>query len=173
MALVVLGTIAFSSTTFTIHDIPINFSMVILLFYGYRKLAKFRRSSFLFAAGVCQVIALAYVGFFMYCLYDPAILWLDRKWMTAILIFLLVQFLVKSFSLRCLATVVGVIHGNLLLAWIMNGYFVPMEAGSLTFFDLLAACLGMIAVWRGYEEFTSQLNAFFKRAFSQKRHYSK
>ncbi|HEX7065445.1 MAG TPA: hypothetical protein VF199_10315 [Bacillales bacterium] len=173
MTIVVLGIIACSSTTVMIRDISINLSMVILLFYGYRKLAELNRSRLLFTAGVCQVVALAYVGFFMYCLYDPAILWLDRKWMTAILIFLLVQFLVKPFSLRCLTAVIGVIHGNLLLAWIMHGYFLPMKAGSLVCFDLLAACLAMIAVWRAYEEFASLLNIFFKRTFSQKGHYSK
>lgn len=172
-AIVLLVVIICSNRFFTVEHIAINASLVVLLVYGYRKLANLKRSTLFYTVAVCHVVALAYIGFFMYSLYDPAILWLDRKWMMAVLIFLLVQFLAKSFPLRCVTAVIGLVHGNLLLSWIMHGYSLSVEAGSLSFFDLLFICLAMIAIWRGYEGVAHYMDSLFRKTFTQKSHYSK
>ncbi|HET7578569.1 MAG TPA: hypothetical protein VFK33_04735 [Bacillales bacterium] len=172
-AAVILMVIACSAWFVTIQQVAINVSLMVLLFFGYRKLGKLRRLQLLYHVCICHIVTFAYLGFCMYTLYDPAILWIGRKWMAAVLIFLLVQFLVRTFALRCITAIVGAVHGNLLFAWVLHGFSLPYQAGSVAFLDLLAACVGMIAVWQGYLEAAHLLNQLFKRTFPQRGHYTK
>lgn len=172
-AALVLILIICSNRYVKLDHVEINTAFIVMLLYGYQKLAMLTRSRLIYMATVCHIVMLGYIGFSMYSMYDPAILWFDMKWMTALLIFILTQFLVKSFSLRCLTAVIGAVHGNLLYTWIMRGFSFPVKAGSFTFFDTLAICLMMIALWRGYEEIARLLNHYFKRTFQQKGHYMK
>lgn len=172
-AAIVLILMICSNRYVMLNHVEISVSLIVLLLYGYRELAKLTRSRLIYMVAVCHIVMLGYIGFSMYGVYDPAILWFDVKWMTASIIFILIQFMVKSFSLKCLTAVIGTVHGNLMYTWIMNGFSFPVKAGSLTFFDTLAICLMMIALWRGYEEIVRLLNHYFKRTFQQKGHYMK
>lgn len=167
-AVFLLTMILFSNTYMTVGGLNINIALVIILIYGYLKLAGYGYSRLLYMVIVCHIIALAYIGFTMYSLYDPIVLWFDQTWMMAGLVFLLAQILVKPFSLRCLAMMIGIGHGNLLYAWMMSRF--SLTVGSLTLFDLLSACFLMMAVWQGYGEFSQFMGRSFTRSMRQKEH---
>lgn len=168
MAIMLLLILTFSGYDMRIGAIEVNISLIILLFYGYKKLSMFKRRQLWYSIFVCQVVTLAYIGFQLYSLYDPAILWLDRQWMTTAVVLVLVHMLAGSFLLRCIVTVIGAVHGNFLYAWFMSTLSFPVSAGDPVFFDSLAACLSGIVLWRGYEEATRLLNRYFKRVGRQR-----
>lgn len=173
MAFLLLAVIMCSNQYVTFHHTVTCVSLIPLLFYSYQKLGKLKGSQLFYTVCACHVVMLAYIGFSLYALYAPAILWVDQKWMAAALVFLLVHVLVKSFPLRCMTAVIGAVHGNLLFAWIMNGFSLSVKAGSFAFFDMLAACLAVTALWWGYLEFVHVLNRYFKRVTEQRGHYTK
>ncbi|HET7616553.1 MAG TPA: hypothetical protein VFK27_06275 [Bacillales bacterium] len=173
LAILILLVLIGSARTLTLYHFQLNAALPVILIYCYWKLSGLKRSKLVYTVAVSHIVTLAYMGFSMYTLYDPAVLWIDRKWMTAVLIFLAVQFMVRSFVLRIVAAVIGTIHGNVLLALTLSGLSLSVLAGSLHFFDMLACCLSLMLAWKGYEQLTHYLHLFVKRTLLQKGHYPK
>lgn len=173
LAFLILIVILLSNRFVTVAHVSICLSLFPLLLYGYRKLGELKGSQLIYMVSACHIVMLAYIGFSLYALYAPAILWLDERWMAAGLVFLLVQVLVRTLSMRCLTAVIATVHGNLLFTGIMKGFSLPVKAGTHSFFGMLSACLAIIAIWWGYQEFISQLNRYFKRISEHRGHYTK
>lgn len=165
-AVFLLAVIGFSNKFVTVGGWDINIALLIVLISAYVKLAAYGSSRLLYMILVCHMVALAYIGFTMYRLYDPIVLWFHPTWMMAVLIFLLVQILVKSFPSKCLATGVGIGHGHFIYVWMMSR--ITISAGSLALFDLFAACFLMLAVWHGYEQASQRMGLSFTRAIRNK-----
>lgn len=173
LAFLVLMVIFLSNRFISIHHTAINISLIPLLLYSYRQVAKFKPYEMFLTLLVCQVATFGYIGFTLYAVHEPAIQWLDLKWMSAILLVLIILFTVQSFSLRCLTSIISAIHGNLLYAFLMDRFSLSVKAGTLDFLDMLAASLGILLVWHGYGLFIHMMNHTFKKTNRQRSHYTK
>lgn len=167
MAVFLLMVILFSNDYVTIGHLKINIALLILLIYGYLGLSSLNNGRLLYIVIICHIITLAYIGFTMYRLYDPVVQWFHPTWMTAILLFFLVQILIKPFSLRCLVMMISICHGSLLYTWMMSQF--SLAVGSLALFDLLAAGFLLLMLWHGFQKFSLFLKHSLTTTYQPKR----
>ncbi|HET7629247.1 MAG TPA: hypothetical protein VFK44_12815 [Bacillales bacterium] len=170
-AVLIMAILIASAGTVEVAGFESRAVLFILLAYGYYKLSQFRPARMLYAIFTCHIIMLAYVGFSLYILYNPAVLWIDRNWLIAGMLFVVTQLLVKDFSQRLVTAIVGAVHGNLMYALYLKGLALSFSAGSFQFLDGIAGCLAMIVLWHSYEQATVFIQQFMKRSLSHKRHY--
>lgn len=169
LAIFILFLIFFSSLKVTAADaVEVSFSFFILLLYAYRKFACEMKGQFLYYLFSSNIITLAYAVFLIYSMYDPVVVWGNRTWMTAVLVFLITQMLANSFHHRLIVAVIGISHGNILYELVTSRFVFSADIGSLQYFDLLAAAVCLISLWQLYVKATKAVHAMLQKAIYAK-----
>jgi hypothetical protein len=168
LAAFILFIILFSGSNMNIQGKLFSVSLILLLIYAYRCFSLYGGKRMIYHLFACHVVTLAYAGFFMYSMLDPVIVWGNKMWVTAVLIFFLVQILIDSFPMRIIVAVIGVSHGNILYEWMTRAFSGSVKIGSLSFFDLLAAVVFLICAWRLYVKAVGMLNVILQKALHSK-----
>ncbi|MDQ0205902.1 YphA family membrane protein [Alkalicoccobacillus murimartini] len=89
------------------------------------------------------LITAVYAGFVLWSIYDPIILFAEKQWIVAGLIFCVGYLIMKPSFSRIIVVTLGMLHGEVLVHLIFVQIWGSYEIGDGIFFDALAATQGL------------------------------
>lgn len=147
---------------FQILGIPVYVITIFYLIVTYYYLAKERFRTILLLSFYSLIISIIYVSFIIFTYIDPVLLIFNQYWMMACFISILAIFLHSSFIHRLLIVLAGVIHGEIVTAFLFNHLYLPYAVGSHAFLDTVAKTLILLFVWAMFEN----ANVIFDKYFT-------
>ena len=118
---------------------------------------------------VCTLtITIAYVSFLLFELFDPVWLFIDRKWMLAIILVYLASMLIKERKIRVACVVLGTSQGELLYGFILSHFRFEYVIGSMSYLDITAITSAVIVLWLGVENLAQYFDLYFNKTSKEK-----
>ncbi|GAJ40224.1 YphA family membrane protein [Saccharococcus caldoxylosilyticus] len=146
VAAAALITIIFSSVSLNIGGFQITLSFLFLFFLSCYYAAKQSRRKLVYMAIAVLTIAFAYTSFQLLVFFDPVWIWMDHRWMLAILLVILCFLFYENIQSRLLCLVIGSCQGEMLYSIISQKISFSYIIGSYSFLDTvsLSACCTFI-----------------------------
>ncbi|MBM7619566.1 hypothetical protein JOC95_001415 [Bacillus tianshenii] len=164
LLLIIIG----SNTFIPIMEFQISFSFIVLAFTAIILLViVLKKNLLLHYFSICTV-ALAYVCFKLFEIYDPVWIIFDRTWMLSIILLYLGLMLFKSKSERFVFLLTGLLMGELLSSFVLHSVFRYSVVGSFEFLDVYALTLSGLSVWVFFETVTVYLDGFIQKRVKEK-----
>jgi hypothetical protein len=146
VAAAALITIIFSSVSLNIGGFQITLSFLFLFFLSCYYAAKQSRRKLVYMAIAVLTVAFAYTSFQLLVFFDPVWIWMDHRWMLAILLVILCFLFYENIQSRLLCLVIGSCQGEMLYSIISQKISFSYIIGSYSFLDTvsLSACCTFI-----------------------------
>lgn len=161
LAVMVLLVIIFSTSHFIIGPFDIFVSGLLLLLFSYTILSQEKRGTIYYLCICSLIISIAYVTIQLFEIFDPIWMILNREWMLGILIGYLSLLLQKTLKGRLLIVVCGLVQGEFMYAYTLQSIHMPYQVGALTFLDVCALIVAIIAGWSILENAGAVLQQHF------------
>ncbi|RAK22176.1 hypothetical protein B0I26_102165 [Anoxybacillus vitaminiphilus] len=146
-AVTLLMLIALSIYEISIGPFQLTLSYLFILFMAFYFAAMRSRWQFIYMLIGSMIVTLAYVSFQLFALFDPIWVFLDRTWMLAVILTIIVILLYGGFYSRLLCFIIGSCQGDFLYAVILKRFSFPHVIGSLAFFDMLLLSWSLMFGW--------------------------
>lgn len=157
--------IILSHFSFRFFGLEISLAAVFLLLVGYKILAKKRLWLLLYMLIAVLTISLAYCIYFMFSLYDPVRFFIHDEILFGIITTILSSILCKHFSDKMTVLLTGMVHGDLIYAYVLHTFQIDYPAGSFSFLDHLISASLIMTVWHGW----LQLQRLLQQKLQQER----
>ena len=146
VAAVALITIILSSVSLNIGGFQVTLSFLFLFFLSCYYAAKQTRRKLVYMAIAVLTVAFAYTSFQLLVFFDPVWIWMDHRWMLAILLVILCFLFYENIQSRLLCLVIGSCQGEMLYSIISQKVSFSYIIGSYSFLDTvsLSACCTFI-----------------------------
>lgn len=167
-AVLVLILIITSNYQTHIHNIMINFPLIILLLSGYYFLATKTAKEKVYLLICTITLTIAYCSFQLFELFDPIWLIFNRKWMFSILLVYLTLMLIKEPKSRLIGVTIGACQGDILYGFVLSEFRFSYEIGSLLFLDVVAISGFAIYIWSKLEGAVQYFDVMFQKNTKEK-----
>jgi hypothetical protein len=147
VAAAALITIIFSSVSLNIGGFQITLSFLFLFFLSCYYAAKQSRRKLVYMAIAVLTIAFAYTSFQLLVFFDPVWIWMDHRWMLAILLVILCFLFYENIQSRLLCLVIGSCQGEMLYSIISQKISFSYIIGSYSFLDTLSLSACCTFIW--------------------------
>jgi hypothetical protein len=163
MSILILVVIAGSTTTVQMFGFTVTASFLVLAVIALILLVKSLKQKYiLYYLSICT-IALAYVCFILFEIYDPVWIFLDRTWLLSAIILYLSLLLFKSRRERFVFMLTGVLFGEILRSIVMDRIFSYSAIGTFEFLAVLALSSAGMATWMMFETLTIHLDSIIQK----------
>lgn len=165
------------SVLLSIHSISIasmewSGTAIWMLLTGYVYAAKMKAKQFFYFLISTFIVMLASVCFFLFELFDPIWIFLKREWLLAIIVTCITLLLQSNQKNRIIVTMLGVIQGEFLFAFILLKFSFPYPIGSLFSLDAMSLTFAVIITWNTLELITSGFERQFNSTEKEKQKIS-
>ncbi|MFC4324159.1 YphA family membrane protein [Litchfieldia salsa] len=147
LSFLILLILSLSSIDLLINTYHLNLVHLIILILPFALIVKKTIAQKVYLLICSLTITIAYVTFQLFELFDPIWLFLDRKWMLAIVLVYLTLMLTKERVSRIACLLIGSCQGELLYGFIINKFRFNYEIGSYSFLDVLSLSFIIVFVW--------------------------
>ncbi|WP_017436771.1 YphA family membrane protein [Saccharococcus caldoxylosilyticus] len=147
VAAVALITIILSSVSLNIGGFQITLSFLFLFFLSCYYAAKQSRRKLVYMAIAVLTVAFAYTSFQLLVFFDPVWIWMDHRWMLAILLVILCFLFYENIQSRLLCLVIGSCQGEMLYSIISQKISFSYIIGSYSFLDTLSLSACCTFIW--------------------------
>lgn len=137
--------IILQSVSFTLFSLTISASSIPLILTAYLSIyqVSFFKKIYLFFS--VMIIMFGYAGFFLFEMYDPVWVLLDRKiLLSGGLVIISWVLYPSSLLFRCSALVIGSLHGEVFLSIFLSKWKMPYTIGSADYLDVFALTFSSI-----------------------------
>ncbi|MBB5323419.1 signal transduction histidine kinase [Anoxybacillus tepidamans] len=142
----VLLLIIFSTYRMVMGTFSVTLSFLFLLFVSLYVVSQNSGWKFGYMFVSTMTIAFLYAAFRLLAIVDPVWVWMDERWMIAIVIVVISLMLHHDLAVRMLSMIVGSCQGDIVYAAAVKGVF-PYTIGSLSFFDVLSLSCACLVGW--------------------------
>ncbi|WP_442594567.1 YphA family membrane protein [Neobacillus sp. D3-1R] len=147
LAFITLFIIILSPYNFTLQNITISYAAVgLLIICLFQILSLAPKGKFYFFL-TSLIIAVGYVAFQLFELFDPVWIVMKRDWMLSLLLTYLILMLQSKLIWRITSVITGCIYGEILFALAIRPYSFPQVIGSMVFLDVCSLTLLMLFAW--------------------------
>jgi hypothetical protein len=141
---IIISPYSFTFKGYSISYISIYILTVIFIRIGY---FSFKNKVYFFITTL--IVAIGYVTFLLFELFDPIWLIFRREWMLAIVITYLSVLLQNKFSWRVSTMIVGCVYGDILFSIIIHPFSFPYTIGAMNLLDVCSLATIMLFGWEG------------------------
>ncbi|NMH74064.1 hypothetical protein HF078_13310 [Bacillus sp. RO2] len=163
MSILILVVIAGSTTTIQMFGFTVTASFLVLAGIALILLVKSLKQKYILHYLSICTIALAYVCFILFEIYDPVWIFLDRTWLLSAIILYLSLLLFKSRRERFVFMLTGVLFGEILRSIVMDRIFSYSAIGTFEFLAVLALSSAGMATWMMFETVTIHLDSIIQK----------
>ncbi|TYS68381.1 hypothetical protein FZC76_11665 [Sutcliffiella horikoshii] len=163
MSILILVVIAGSTTTVQMFGFTVTASFLVLAVIAFILLVKSLKQRYILHYLSICTIALAYVCFILFEIYDPVWIFLDRTWLLSVIILYLSLLLFKTKRERFVFMLTGVLFGEVLRSIVMDRIFSYSVIGTFEFLAVLALSSAGMATWMMFETLTIQLDSIIQK----------
>ncbi|MEA3319014.1 MAG: hypothetical protein U9Q88_03220 [Bacillota bacterium] len=163
MSILILVVIAGSTTTIQMFGFTVTASFLVLAGIALILLVKSLKQKYILHYLSICTIALAYVCFILFEIYDPVWIFLDRTWLLSAIILYLSLLLFKSRRERFVFMLTGVLFGEILRSIVMDRIFSYSAIGTFEFLAVLALSSAGMATWMMFETLTIHLDSIIQK----------
>ncbi|MFC5463272.1 hypothetical protein [Lederbergia graminis] len=130
--------IIFHPVHFSVMSLQISGSSIILLLICYYLTSKFSWRQQLHLLFAVFALMVGYAGFLLLELYDPVMIFIDRKILLSFLL-LFISYVIYPSSIikRCIFVCLGSLQGDIVFAAILSRMDFPYIVGSLEYMDII------------------------------------
>ncbi|WP_404458032.1 hypothetical protein [Sutcliffiella horikoshii] len=163
MSILLLVVIAGSTTTVQMFGFTMTASFLVLAVTALILLVNSLKQKYILHYFSICTVALAYVCFIIFEIYDPVWIFLDRTWMLSVIILYLSLLLFKTKRERFVYMLAGVLLGEILRSIVTDRIFSYSDTGSFEFLAVLALSSAGMATWMMFETLTIQLDSLIQK----------
>ncbi|WP_226679731.1 YphA family membrane protein [Sutcliffiella horikoshii] len=163
LSILLLLVIAGSGTTVQIFGFTITASFLVLAITALIMLVNSLKQKYMLHYFSICTVALAYVCFIIFEIYDPVWIFLDRTWLLSVIILYLSLLLFKTKRERFVFMLTGVLLGEILRSIVTDRIFSYSNIGSFEFLAVLALSSAGMATWMMFETLTIQLDSLIQK----------
>ncbi|KPB06683.1 YphA family membrane protein [Bacillus sp. CHD6a] len=163
MSILILVVIAGSTTTVQIFGFTVTASFLVLAGIALILLVKSLKQKYILHYLSICTIALAYVCFILFEIYDPVWIFFDRTWLLSFIILYLSLLLFKTKRERFVFMLTGVLFGEILRSIVMDRIFSYSALGTFEFLAVLALSSAGMATWIMFETLTIHLDSIIQK----------
>ncbi|NLP51936.1 hypothetical protein [Bacillus sp. RO1] len=163
MSILILLVIAGSTTTIQMFGFTVTASFLVLAVIALILLVKSLKQKYILHYLSICTIALAYVCFILFEIYDPVWIFLDRTWLLSVIILYLSLLLFKTKRERFVFMLAGVLFGEVLRSIVMDRIFSYSAIGTFEFLAVLALSSAGMAIWMIFETLTIHLDSIIQK----------
>ncbi|MGD6873930.1 YphA family membrane protein [Sutcliffiella horikoshii] len=163
MSILLLVVIACSTTTVQMFGFTITASFLVLVVTALIMLVNSLRQKYILHYFSICTVALAYVCFIIFEIYDPVWIFLDRTWLLSVIILYLSLLLFKTKRERFVFMLTGVLLGEVLRSIVTDRIFSYSDIGSFEFLAVLALSSAGMATWMMFETLTIHLDSLIQK----------
>ncbi|ART76884.1 hypothetical protein B4U37_12890 [Sutcliffiella horikoshii] len=163
MSILLLVVIACSTTTVQMFGFTITASFLVLAVTALIMLVNSLRQKYILHYFSICTVALAYVCFIIFEIYDPVWIFLDRTWLLSVIILYLSLLLFKTKRERFVFMLTGVLLGEVLRSIVTDRIFSYSDIGSFEFLAVLALSSAGMATWMMFETLTIHLDSLIQK----------
>ncbi|MFE7062442.1 hypothetical protein ACFVAD_09825 [Sutcliffiella sp. NPDC057660] len=164
LLLIIIG----SNTFIPVVDFQVSVSFIVLAIMAIILLVKVLKKHFLLHYFSICTVALAYVCFKLFEIYDPVWIIFHRTWMLSIILLYLALLLFKSKSERYVFLLTGLLMGELLSIFVLHSVFRYSIIGAFEFLDVFSLTVSGLSVWVFFETVTVYLDGFIQKRVKEK-----
>ncbi len=166
-----LGSIILSDVSLAFLGHEWNGAGLFIIVTIYLYIAGLNRKKVLYFLLSAFILMLLTVCFLFFELFDPVWILIDREWLLAIVVVYGTLLLHSDKRARLLSLWFGMVHGEILYAFILKRFSFSYPISSLAFLDAFAIAGMMVLVWNGMELFTAHFNKYFQSVEKEKQKY--
>ncbi|WP_404428380.1 hypothetical protein [Sutcliffiella horikoshii] len=163
MSILLLVVIAGSTTTVQMFGFTMTASFLVLAVTTLILLVNSLKQKYILHYFSICTVALAYVCFIIFEIYDPVWIFLDRTWMLSVIILYLSLLLFKPKRERFVYMLAGVLLGEVLRGIVTDRIFSYSDIGSYEFLAVLALSSAGMATWMMFETLTIHLDSLIQK----------
>ncbi|MGD6774955.1 YphA family membrane protein [Sutcliffiella horikoshii] len=163
MSILLLVVIAGSTTTVQMFGFTITASFLMLAVTALIMLVNSLKQKYILHYFSICTVALAYVCFIIFEIYDPVWIFLDRTWLLSVIILYLSLLLFKTKRERFVFMLTGVLLGEVLRSIVTDRIFSYSDIGSFEFMAVLALSSAGMATWMMFETLTIHLDSLIQK----------
>lgn len=168
LSICLLLVIAGSNSYITLVDFQVGISYLVLAIIGCILLVKILRKQYLMHYFSICTIALAYVCFKLFEIYDPVWMVFNRTWMLSFGLLYLGLLLFKTREERYAFLLTGIVLGELLTSFVLHHVFQYSVVGAFEFLDVFAMSLAGLSMWVVFESITVYLDSIIQKRVKEK-----
>ncbi|WP_078380163.1 YphA family membrane protein [Sutcliffiella halmapala] len=168
LSICLLLVIAGSNSYISIVDFQVSVSYIVLASTAVILLVKILKKQYLLHYFSICTIALAYVCFKLFEIFDPIWIIFNRTWMLSFILLYLALLLFKSSENRYAFLLAGLILGELLAIFVLNNVFQYSVIGSFEFLDVFAMSFAGLSMWVVFESITVYLDSIIQKRVKEK-----
>ncbi|MCQ6273865.1 hypothetical protein JMM81_02590 [Bacillus sp. V3B] len=147
----ILVVILLSTTTLNVVVFEMSAAglFIILTMYLYAATLQIKKLLYFFLSSF--ILMLTTVCFLLFELFDPIWVWIEREWLLAILVTIIVVLLQSDKKQRILIMLLGMIQGELFYSLILMKYSFSNPVATLYSLDAVAGASAFLVAWNGFE----------------------
>lgn len=147
--------IILSLQTISINGYEISMTSLFMILTTYISISRLKTIQITYYIVSATIVMLAYTSFLLFELYDPVWVVFDREWLLAVVLTYVTVVIQGSFQKRVTTMLIGVIHGELLFAFILKQNSLLYFVGAFATLDIISLTIAMILAWSGFEKLTA------------------
>ncbi|WP_404442535.1 hypothetical protein LG307_12845 [Sutcliffiella horikoshii] len=163
MSILLLLVIAGSTTAVQIFGFSVTVSFLVLAVSAFILLVNSLKQKYLLHYLSICTVAMAYVCFIIFEIYDPVWIIFDRTWLLSFIILYLSLLLFKAKRERFVFQLTGVLLGEILHSIVIDRIFSFSVIGSFEFLAVLALSTAGLCTWMIFETLTIQLDSLIQK----------
>lgn len=163
MSILFLLVIAGSTTAVHIFGFSVTVSFLVLAVSAFILLVNTLKQKYLLQYLSICTVAMAYVCFIIFEIYDPVWIIFDRTWLLSFIILYLSLLLFKAKRERFVFQLTGVLLGEILHSIVIDRIFSYSVMGSFEFLAVLALSTAGLCTWMIFETLTIQLDSLIQK----------
>lgn len=163
LSILLLLVIATSTTKVIMFGFTITASFIVLAVTALILLVSSLKQKYILHYFSICTVALAYVCFIIFEIYDPVWIFLDRTWLLSVIILYLSLLLFKTKRERFVFMLTGVLLGEILRSIVTDRIFYYSDIGSFEFLAVLALSSSGMATWMMFETLTIHLDSLIQK----------
>ena len=168
LSVLLLLIICGSDTYLPIMDIQVSISYIVLVITSIILLVNVLKKQYLLHYLSICTVALSYICFKLFEIYDPVWIMFNRTWMLSFILLYLTMLLFKSKRERYVFLLTGMLMGELLSIIVLHSIFRYSIIGSFEFLDVLSLTVSGLSAWVFFETVTIYLDGFIQKRVKEK-----
>jgi len=163
LSILLLLVIAGSTTAVQIFGFSVTVSFLVLAVSALILVVNTLKQKYLLQYLSICTVAMAYVCFIIFEIYDPVWIIFDRTWLLSFIILYLSLLLFKAKRERFVFQLTGVLLGEILHSIVIDRIFSFSVIGSFEFLAVLALSTAGLCTWMIFETLTIQLDSLIQK----------
>lgn len=168
LAFLTLFLIIVSPYTFTVQNFTVSYVSVVMLMTCLFQVLPLALKGKCYFFITSLIIAVGYVTFQLFELFDPVWIIFKREWMLSLLLTYLSIMLHSKMIWRLTSVITGCIYGDVLFALAIQPYSFPHIIGAMSFLDICSLTSLMLFTWTGIKVAISYIESHYQTVEREK-----